>query len=37
LDGTWGAVSAALVVAAYHDLRVAKEGVETVQVAAVFE
>jgi hypothetical protein len=32
-----GAYSAILVVVTYHDLRVAKEGVDTDQIAAVFE
>jgi uncharacterized membrane protein len=36
-DATWGAAYAVLVIAAYHDLRVAKEGVDTAQIAAVFE
>jgi hypothetical protein len=34
---TWTAFYAILVVVAYHDLRVAKEGVDTEQIAAVFE
>lgn len=33
----YGAYSAILVVVIYHDLRVAKEGVDTDQIAAVFE
>jgi hypothetical protein len=33
----FGAYSAILVVVIYHDLRVAKEGVDTDQIAAVFE
>jgi hypothetical protein len=33
----WTAFYAILVVVAYHDLRVAKEGVDTEQIAAVFE
>ena len=33
----WGAFYAILVVVAYHDLRVAKEGVDTDQIAAVFD
>jgi hypothetical protein len=37
LDSIWGAGNVALVVATYHDLRVAKEGVESVQIAAVFD
>ena len=36
-DAIWGAAAAVLVIAAYHDLRVAKEGVDTEQIAAVFE
>ena len=36
-DATWGAANAVLVIAIYHDLRVAKEGVDTAQIAAVFE
>ena len=32
-----GAYGAILVVVTYHDLRVAKEGVDTDQIAAVFE
>jgi hypothetical protein len=36
-DTTWGAAYAVLVIAVYHDLRVAKEGVDTAQIAAVFE
>jgi hypothetical protein len=36
-DATWGAAYAVLVIAIYHDLRVAKEGVDTAQIAAVFE
>ena len=36
-DAIWNAVFAALVIATYHDLRVAKEGVDTEQIAAVFE
>jgi hypothetical protein len=35
--GIWGAFYAICVVVAYHDLRVAKEGVDTAQIAAVFE
>jgi hypothetical protein len=31
------AAGAVLVIATYHDLRVAKEGVDTAQIAAVFE
>jgi hypothetical protein len=37
VDAIWGAVDVVLVIAAYHDLRVAKEGVDTAQIAAVFE
>jgi hypothetical protein len=33
----WTAFFAILGVVAYHDLRVAKEGVDTEQIAAVFE
>jgi hypothetical protein len=36
-NGLLGAYSAILVVVTYHDLRVAKEGVDTDQIAAVFE
>ena len=36
-DGIWGAAYAVLVIAVYHDLRVVKEGVDTAQIAAVFE
>jgi hypothetical protein len=36
-DATWEAFYAILVIATYHDLRVAKEGVDTEQIAAVFE
>jgi hypothetical protein len=36
-QGLVGAYSAILVVVTYHDLRVAKEGVDTDQIAAVFE
>jgi hypothetical protein len=36
-DGTWGAFYVICVVVAYHDLRVAKDGVDTAQIAAVFE
>jgi hypothetical protein len=35
--GVWGAFYAIFAVVTYHDLRVAKEGVDTRQVAAVFE
>jgi hypothetical protein len=33
----WTAFYAILIAVAYHDLRVAKEGVDTEQIAAVFE
>jgi hypothetical protein len=33
----WTAFYAILVAVAYHDLRVAKEGADTEQIAAVFE
>jgi hypothetical protein len=36
-NAIFGAFSAILVVVAYHDLRVAKEGIDTDQIAAVFE
>jgi hypothetical protein len=36
-SGIWGAFYAIFGVVAYHDLRVAKEGVDTEQIAAVFE
>jgi hypothetical protein len=36
-SGIWGAFFAILAVVTYHDLRVAKEGVDTEQIAAVFE
>jgi hypothetical protein len=36
-SGIWGAFFAIFVVVTYHDLRVAKEGVDTDQIAAVFE
>jgi hypothetical protein len=35
--GLWGAFYAVLAVVTYHDLRVAKEGVDTEQIAAVFD
>jgi hypothetical protein len=35
--GIYGAFSAILAVVTYHDLRVAKEGVDTDQIAAVFD
>jgi hypothetical protein len=36
-NAIWTAFFAILVVVAYHDLRVAKEGIDTDQIAAVFE
>ena len=33
----WGAFYAILAVVTYHDLRVAKEGLDTDQIAAVFD
>jgi hypothetical protein len=36
-NGIWGAFFAILAVVTYHDLRVAREGVDTEQIAAVFE
>ncbi|HEY4404322.1 MAG TPA: hypothetical protein VGN55_06670 [Xanthobacteraceae bacterium] len=36
-DAIWNAVLAALAISTYHDLRVVKEGVDTVEIAAVFE
>jgi hypothetical protein len=36
-NGLWGAFYAILAVVTYRDLRVAKEGVDTAQIAAVFE
>jgi uncharacterized membrane protein len=33
----WGAFNAIMVVVTYHDLRVAKEGVDTDQIASVFD
>jgi uncharacterized membrane protein len=36
-SAAWGAFFAVMVVVTYHDLRVAKEGVDTEQIAAVFE
>ncbi len=36
-DATWTAFSAIVGVVAYHDLRVAKEGVDTDRIAAVFD
>jgi hypothetical protein len=35
--GVWGAFYAIFAVATYRDLRVTKEGVDTEQIAAVFE
>ena len=36
-NGVWGAFYAIAAVVAYHDLRVVKEGVDTEQIAAVFD
>jgi hypothetical protein len=36
-SGAWGAFNAVFAVSAYHDLRVAKEGIDTEQIAAVFD
>jgi hypothetical protein len=36
-SGIWGAVYAVSAVVLYHDLRVAKDGVDTAEIAAVFE
>jgi hypothetical protein len=36
-NALWGAFYATFAVVTYHDLRVAKEGVDTAQIAAVFE
>ena len=36
-NALYGAFDAILVVVTYHDLRVAKEGVDTDHIAAVFE
>jgi hypothetical protein len=36
-SAVWGAFNAILAVVTYHDLRVAKEGVDTDQIAAVFD
>jgi hypothetical protein len=36
-NAIWTAFFAILVVVAYRDLRVAKEGIDTDQIAAVFE
>jgi hypothetical protein len=37
LNGVWGAFNAIAVVVTYHDLRVAKEGTNIEQIAAVFD
>ena len=37
VTAAWGALYAILTVAAYHDLRIAKEGVVTDRMAAVFD
>jgi hypothetical protein len=37
LNGVWGAFNAIAVVVTYHDLRVAKEGANIEQIAAVFD
>ena len=37
LNGIWGAFYAISVVVTYHDLRAAKEGTSTEQIAAVFD
>jgi hypothetical protein len=37
VNGGWGVVSAVLAVVIYHDLRIAKEGVDTDEIAAVIE
>jgi hypothetical protein len=36
-NGVWGAFYAIFGVVTYHDLRVAKEGVDTDQIASVFD
>jgi hypothetical protein len=36
-SAVWTAFFAIVIVVTYHDLRVAKEGVDTDQIAAVFE
>ena len=36
-NGVWGAFYAIAVVVTYHDLRVAKEGINIEQIAAVFD
>jgi hypothetical protein len=33
----WGSFSAVVIVVTYHDLRVAKEGINTEQIVAVFD
>jgi hypothetical protein len=35
--GVWGAFYATIVVVTYHDLRVAKEGIDVHQIASVFD
>jgi hypothetical protein len=36
-NAIWEAIFAVLVIATYHDQRVAREGVDIEQIAAVFE
>ena len=36
-NGVWGAFYAIAVVVTYHDLRVAKEGINIEQIASVFD
>jgi len=36
-NGIWGAFGAIAVAVTYHDLRVAKEGIDIEQIAAVFD
>ncbi len=36
-NGIWGAFYAIAVVVTYHDLRVAKEGIDIEQIASVFD
>ncbi len=36
-NGIWGAFYAIAAVVSYHDLRVAKEGINIEQIAAVFD
>ena len=36
-NAIWTAFFAVIIVVTYHDLRVAKEGIDTEQIAAVFE